>query len=187
LLLPDTNYRNNWIKMIGKLDEKFLEYINANAGIAHKVLKVYFDDTDEREDVWQEMMYQLWRSYPGFNGKSKFSTWMYKVCLNTALTIKRRNRNQKTEPLSSVHLEIPLETPENKNEEAVQLLLQAISTLSPLNKAIVLLYLENMSYEEIATVVGITQSNVSVRLVRIKKELESRIKSKIKSINDVNT
>jgi RNA polymerase sigma-70 factor (ECF subfamily) len=173
--------------MTGKLDEKFLEYINANAGIAHKVLRVYFDDIDEREDVLQEMMYQLWRSYPGFNGKSKFSTWMYKVCLNTALTIKRRTINTRTEPLSRVHLEIPMETPEHKNEEEVQLLIQSISTLSPLNKAIVLLYLENMSYEEIASVVGITQSNVSVRLVRIKKELESRIKSKIKSKNNVNT
>jgi RNA polymerase sigma factor (sigma-70 family) len=173
--------------MTDKLNEKFLEYINCNAGIAHKVLKVYFDDANDREDAWQEMMYQLWRSYPGFNGKSKFSTWMYKVCLNTALTIKRRNSNKRTEPLSRKHLEIPLETPENKNEEAVRLLLQAISVLSPLNKAIVLLYLEKMSYEEIAHVVGITQSNVSVRLVRIKKELEIRIKSKIKLKNDVNT
>jgi len=172
--------------MTEKLDHRFLESINENLGIAHKVLRVYFQDAHDQEDVLQEMMYQLWRSYPCFDGRSKFSTWMYKVCLNTALTMKRNHKRKRNQALSWAHYEIAAETPENK-EEAINLLLNAIAILSPLNKAIVLLYLENMSYEEIASVVGLSRSNVSVRLVRIKKELETQLRNKIKSINDVNT
>jgi RNA polymerase sigma-70 factor (ECF subfamily) len=164
--------------MAGRLDNIFLEYINGNVGIAHKVLSVYFQDSHEREDALQEMMYQLWRSYPSFDGRSKFSTWMYKVCLNTALTIKRRDKREKNESLSLMHQQIAAEVTENK-DEAISLLVDAIATLSPLNKALVLLYLESLSYEEIASVAGISRSNVSVRLVRIKKELETRLKEKI--------
>jgi RNA polymerase sigma factor (sigma-70 family) len=172
--------------MAGMLDNRFLEYINENLGIAHKVLSVYFQDAHEREDAMQEMMYQLWRSFPFFDGRSKFSTWMYKVCLNTALTIKRNNKRKKNEPLSVAHHEIAAAVPENK-DAAMRLLVDAIATLSPLNKAIVLLYLEDLSYEEIAAALGLSRSNVSVRLVRIKKELETALKPKIKSSNDVNT
>ena len=172
--------------MTEKLDHRFLESINENLGIVHKVLRVYFEDAHDREDVLQEMMYQLWRSYPCFDGRSKFSTWMYQVCLNTALTMKRNHKRKKHESLSLAHHQIAAEIPENK-EEAINLLLDAIAILSPLNKAIVLLYLEQMSYEEIAAIVGLSRANVSVRLVRIKKELETRLKAKVKSINDVNT
>ena len=172
--------------MADNLYNSFLEQVNGNLGIAHKVLRIYFQDPVEREDILQEMMYQLWRSYPCFDERSKFSTWMYKVCLNTALTIKRNSSRRQIESLSPVHYQIPAGDGEN-NDEEVALLLQAIARLSPLNKAIVLLYLEDMSYEEIASVVGVSRSNVSVRLVRIKKELETLLKPKIKSVNDVNT
>jgi len=172
--------------MADRLDDNFLERINENLGIAHKVCRIYFQDADERADILQEMMYQLWRSYPRFDARSKFSTWMYKVCLNTALTWKRDNKRKKTESLSLTYYHIPDDVPENK-DEAINLLLDAITKLSPLNKAIILLYLENMSYEEIALVTGLSRTNVSVQLVRIKKELETELKKKIKSINDVNT
>src|SRR6476659_8888228 len=119
------------------LNDTFLERINENLRIAHKVCRIYFQDADERADVLQEMMYQLWRSYPYFDGRSKFSTWMYKVCLNTALTWKRNIKRKKTESLSLSYHEIPDEVSE-KNDEAVSVLLDAIATLSPLNKAIVL-------------------------------------------------
>jgi RNA polymerase sigma-70 factor (ECF subfamily) len=153
----------------------FLEHINTNMGIAHKVCNIYFRDNADREDVMQEMMYQLWRSRDRFDGRSKFSTWMYSVCLNTALTYRRKARV--SESLSEAHDQIA-EQPENKEEESV-MLLNAISTLSAVNKAIMLLYLENMSYDEIAEITGLTKSNVSVRIVRAKKELESKLKDKI--------
>lgn len=172
--------------MTVRLDDKFLQCINENIGIAHKVLNVYFQDAEDREDAMQEMMYQLWRSYPNFNGRSKFSTWMYKVCLNTALTSKRHSKRRTAETLSPVHDGIAGESAES-DHEALSMLTEAIAELSGLNKAIILLYLDDMSYDEIAAVLGLTRSNVSVRLVRIKKELETRLNKKIKSQSHVHT
>lgn len=154
----------------------FLGQINANIGIAHKVCRIYFRDTVDREDVMQEMMYQLWRSHKNFDGRSKFSTWMYSVCLNTALTYRRKIKSN--ESLSKVHNQIPASPASNK-EEVTEMLSQAISTLSEVNKAIILLYLEDMSYDEIAEITGLTRSNVSVRIMRAKKELEEKLKDKI--------
>ena len=152
-------------------DDIFMRQLNQPLGIAHKVCGIYFPDAQEKKDVVQKMLYQLWRSYPGFDGRSKFSTWMYSVCLNTALTYRRKESKHKNQPLSLHHHQLPDEQT-NDQEESMQLLFNAIATLSPLNKAIVLLYLEDMSYEEIAQVTGLSKSNVSVRLVRTKKELE---------------
>lgn len=171
--------------MANPLDDSFIQAINQNLGIAHKVCRLYFMDMDDREDVLQEMLYHLWRSYPNFSGRSKFSTWMYSVCLNTALTYFRKNKKQKHEYLSTTHHQIPDASSENK-DETINMLFEVIAMLTPVNKAIVLLYLENMSYEEIADITGLSKSNVSVRLVRIKKELEVEMKKKIKSIEDVN-
>jgi RNA polymerase sigma-70 factor (ECF subfamily) len=148
-----------------------LDLINANLGIAHKVCNIYFREPADREDAFQEMMYQLWRSYDRFDGRSKFSTWMYGVCLNTALTYKRKLKE--SEPLSNVHNQIP----EVVKDDITDLLNAAISTLPPVNKAIMLLYLDELSYEEIASIVGLTKSNISVRIVRIKKELGDKLKN----------
>src|SRR5690606_31553146 len=87
-------------------EEAFIQQINQNLGIAHSVCGIYFTDEDEKSDLIQEMLYQLWKSYPGFDGRSKFSTWMYRVCLNTALTHLRKERKTKNEPLSQNHNEI---------------------------------------------------------------------------------
>jgi RNA polymerase sigma factor (sigma-70 family) len=172
--------------MADNLETEFLQHLNQDLGIAHKICRVYFQDADEREDVLQEMMYQLWRSYPHFDGRSKFSTWMYRVCLNIAFTYIRKNKRKENESISLAHEQIA--DNENKDQdERIGLLLSAINTLSALNKAIVLLYMEDLSYEEIASITGLTKSNVSVRLVRIKKELETQLKEKIKSIADVNS
>lgn len=159
--------------MAQRIDEAFLELINQNLRIAHKICRVYFDNPYDRDDAFQEMMYQLWRSYPKFSGRSKFSTWMYRVCLNTALTYQgkvNRNQNQSLETSHQI-----AEATDNVIEENLDAMYKAIGTLSPLNKAITLLYIDELSYEEIATITGITKGNVSVRIVRIKKELEEKI------------
>jgi RNA polymerase sigma-70 factor (ECF subfamily) len=163
--------------MAESVNNAFVQQINENLDIARKVSRIYFPDVHDREDVLQEMMYQLWRSYKSFDGRSKFSTWMYRVCLNTALTY-RRNRRKIEGALTEFHENIPEPNPVN-NEETFNLLFKAIGTLSAVNKAIVLLYLEDMSYEEIASITGLTKSNVSVRLVRIKKELETLLRREI--------
>lgn len=159
--------------------EEFITQINQNLGIAHKVRRIYFQDNEEGEDVLQEMMYQLWRSWPTFDGRSKFSTWMYSVCLNTALTYRRKSTKEKNESLSAEHHHIADPDNSAEHQEDLKRLFDAIAILSPLNKAVVLLYLEDMRYDEIASITGLTRSNVSVRLVRIKKELETLLKEKI--------
>ncbi|GAB3549639.1 RNA polymerase sigma factor [Spirosoma fluminis] len=155
----------------------FLEHLNRHIGIAYKISQAYQPDADERADLLQEMIYQLWRSYPSFTGQSKFSTWMYRVCLNTALADRRTARNRQHEPLAARHEQVP-DPPPDDQQEAIQWLFDAIATLSPLNKAIMLLYLDDLSYEEIASITGLSKVNVSVRLVRTKKELESRLTAK---------
>ncbi len=167
-------------------DDAFIHEVNQNLGIAHKVCSLYFADVADREDAMQEMMYQLFKSYKSFNGRSKFSTWMYSVCLNTALTYRRNNKNFNKESLDLRHHNIA-EQPPGNTDEAISHLFHAIGTLSPLNKAIILLYLENLTYEDIAGITGVTKSNVSVRLVRIRRELESELRKKFKSIEDANT
>ena len=171
--------------MADSLNDSFIQQINQNLGIAHKVARLYFTEWDDRDDILQEMMYQLWRSYKGFDGRSKFSTWMYSVCLNTALTYRRKDKKKKNESLSHTHYQIANPPVENK-DEAIQLLFAVIAKLPPVNKAIVLLHLEKMTYEEIAVITGLSKSNVSVRLVRIKKDLEVEMKKKFKSKEDVN-
>jgi RNA polymerase sigma factor (sigma-70 family) len=161
------------------VDNNFIQQINQNLGIAHKVSRIYFPfEIDDREDALQEMMYQLWKSYPHFDGRSKFSTWMYSVCLNTALTYKRRLKKEQGESLTTSHDQIVDPVSANQ-DEAISMLFSAISSLSPLNKAIILLYLDELSYDEIASITGLSKSNVSVRLVRIKKELEVQLRDKI--------
>jgi len=152
----------------------FLDQLNQHLGIAYKISKAYQPDADERADLFQEMIYQLWRSYPSFTGKSSFSTWMYSVCLNTALVYRRTARKWQHDSLAAFHEQVA-EPPPDDHQETIQALFDAIATLSPLNKAIILLYLDDLSYEEIATITGLSKSNVSVRLVRIKKELEARL------------
>jgi len=171
--------------MADSTDDVFIQQINQNLGIAHKICRVYFADADDREDVLQEMMYQLYKSYPSFDGRAKFSTWMYSVCLNTALTHRRKGAKQKYEPLRASHDQLANPPVSDKDEE-INLLFAAIATLSQLNKAIILLYLEDMSYEEIAEITGLSKSNVGVRLVRIKRDLETEMRRRIKYNEDVN-
>ncbi|MBL0742058.1 RNA polymerase sigma factor [Chryseolinea lacunae] len=158
--------------------QEFLKDVNAHINIVHKVCRVYCPGhlEAEREDVFQEIMFQLWRSYPHFKGQSKFSTWMYKVALNTAITyVKKSARNPATEKLRPTH-DFAETTGPNPEDEKLSLLYEAIDSLSPLDKAIILLYLEDNSYQEIAMIIGLTKTNVSVRLVRIKKALEERLR-----------
>src|ERR1700704_5038565 len=98
------------------IDSAFIQQLNQNLGIAHKVGRIYFPDDDDRGDALQEMMYQLWKSYPSFDRRSKFSTWMYSVCLNTTLTYRRKIKSEKTEPLSLTHHKIADHSSTNEEE-----------------------------------------------------------------------
>jgi len=159
-------------------EDKFVEDINQNIGIIHKICNIYFVDADDRKDACQEMLYQLWRSYPGFKGTSKFSTWMYKVALNTAITYsKKGNREVPTDMQAGNWEQLAAGNEQQHINERLALLYAAINTLSVTDKAITLLYLEDNSYDEIAEITGLTKTNISVRLVRIKKALKEKLKN----------
>jgi RNA polymerase sigma factor (sigma-70 family) len=155
-----------------KVDSAFMQLINENIGIARKVSRAYGFDSEGTEDLFQEMMYQLWKSFPSFARKSKFSTWMYSVCLNTAFTYRRKEGGGRNTISLQEHHDVP---EVREGNDRVEELYSAITALDPVNRAIVLLYLDDLSYEEIAAVTGLSRSNVSVRLVRIKKELEGKM------------
>jgi RNA polymerase sigma-70 factor (ECF subfamily) len=154
---------------------EFIDLLMANQAIIHKVCLVYAHSLEEREDLFQEIVYQLWKSFPSFSGRSKFTTWMYRVALNTAITAVRKKSIRTVFADKSVE-NIAGDNSDDMSEE-VTLLYKAIAKLDKLDRAIVLLWLEKLSYEEIADTVGITTKNVSVRLLRAKKKLAKMIQS----------
>ena len=157
--------------MAGK--NRFLEQIEQNQDIVHKICGLYAANRDDCKDLSQEIICQLWKSYQSFRGDSKFTTWMYKVALNTALLNLRRHRGRvRIESLKEHHADIPAEAAGKEKRGQISRLYEAISQLCKLDRAIILLYLEQFSYKEISEVIGISESNVSVRLVRIKKKLK---------------
>ncbi len=160
--------------MPAESEASFLADVNQHIRIVHRVCHTYFSrDATEREDVFQDIMYQLWKSYPQFKGESKFSTWMHKVALNTAIThIRRTTRKPQSEELTESVAHAPDMNEHMHREEEVHLLHEAIDTLVDIDKAIILLRLEDQDYDEIASITGLTKTNVSVRLVRIKRALK---------------
>lgn len=159
------------------IEDQFLKDLNNNIGIVHRVCRVYVKDSDERQDMYQEIIYQLWKSYPTFNNNAKFSTWMYRVAVNTAINhIRKSTRTIKEEPLPE-NLDKMTLAEDEAPAEKLQMLYAVIEHLSPVDKAITLLYLDDNSYDQIAAITGFTKSNVSVRLVRIKKQLEKQLKN----------
>lgn len=147
----------------------FLELIHKHQSIIHKICFVYCRNKADREDLQQEIILQLWKSFPSFLENAAFSTWMYRVALNTAINQTRRPGLLLD---TSYSPDIPYDPSDSYQlSEEIQILYRAISELRKVEKAIILLWLEEKSYEEIAETIGITVKNVSVRLVRIRAKL----------------
>lgn len=157
---------------------EFSELIQRNQGIIHKVTLVYTNSLVEREDLFQEICLQLWKSYSNFRNKSQFSTWMYRVALNIAISSIRKKKNGFV--FESMKDENSLASEPSEEKENIKILYESISKLNQIDKAIILLWLEEKNYEEIASIIGITKSNVSVKLVRIKRKLEELINKTVK-------
>jgi RNA polymerase sigma factor (sigma-70 family) len=159
------------------MEKEFLGMINAHRGIIFKVCNLYAKEKDYREDLFQEIVLQLWRSFPTFRKQALLSTWMYRVALNTAISQFRKDvKKPERLPLSRAELEIPDMTTAHEPNEKTWLLNQAIDRLTRIEKALIMLYLEEKSYHEISEILGITQSNVGVKINRIKTKLEKIIK-----------
>ena len=139
-----------------------------HSGVLHKVCRLYCSDASDREDLAQEILIQLWRSFGSFDGRVRFSTWMYRVALNTAISYLRGESTRKRHVSSGdpVLLELAA-APESESAELTTLY-QLISKLHPLERALVLLYLEGHSYEETAEILGISATNVATKLNRLK-------------------
>lgn len=150
---------------------EFLEKVNQSQNILYHICSVYTHNREDWQDLWQEILLQLWRSFSSFKEKSAFSTWMYRVALNTALMYQRRKKRSwfHSSPEMEILLDDQMTT--SPQDEDIKILYQCIQKLSPLDRAIILLKLEQKSYLEIAEITGFSESNVSVRIVRIKTKL----------------
>lgn len=152
-------------------EQKFINLINEHQGLIHKITMMYEHDRDARNDLFQEIVLQLWKSFPSFRGEAKITTWMYRIALNTAISgFRKSTRNIKTEDLREVHMNIS-DGAGDDHEEDFQKLQWAIRQLSEIERAMIMLALEEVPYDEIAETIGITQNNVRVRMNRIREKL----------------
>ena len=155
------------------LEKEFLHIITENQGIIHKVCSIYCDLEEDRRDLFQEILAQLWKSFPSFRNESKFSTWMYRVALNTAITSFKKDKRQPDKiGISYENILVVEEMYDTRTEDQIRMLNKAVSQLSGIEKSIILLFLEDKKYEEIAEITGITQNYVRVKMNRIKKKLK---------------
>jgi RNA polymerase sigma-70 factor (ECF subfamily) len=158
-----------------KLQGQFQALVDEHKKVLYKICNLYCKKADDREDLAQEIVLQLWRSFGSFDGRCRFSTWMYRVALNVAISFIRRE-STRTRHVISAHerlLEAVDDAPDAT--EDLRLLYQCIENLDALNKALVLLYLDGNPYEEIAEVLGISESNVATKLSRLKKKMKQEL------------
>ena len=151
---------------------QFEEMVRKNRGTIYTVCYMFSNDQDEVADLFQEVLINLWKSLPSFEGRSDVRSWIYRVSLNVCISLDRKKRRHKTVPLT-MDINPFEETETNRNSRQMDMLRQRIAKLGQYDRAIIMLWLENMNYEEIAAIMGISVKNVSVRLYRIKEELKN--------------
>ena len=157
-------------------ETEFVALLDEHQNIIHKICRLYTNNELEHEDLFQEISIQLWRSYNRFEGKSKFSTWMYRVGLNTAITLYRKEKKRlNTQPLNDQFTAIAQEEYNVQVDEQMAWLYQKIKDFSEIDKALVLLYLEDKRYDEIAETLGISAGNARVKMNRIKERLKKML------------
>jgi len=158
------------VNTIFKVEKEFIELIQANSGIIHKICNVYFYKNPYKEDYYQEILIKLWNSFPTFKKQSAFSTWLYQVALNAAIDILRKEYIQPkyTELTDKQYAIISEDDDETDDKER---LYRAIHYLSDMEKAIILLYLDDYSYKDISSITGLSENNIGVKINRIKNKL----------------
>ncbi|MEM0517062.1 MULTISPECIES: RNA polymerase sigma factor [Aequorivita] len=157
-----------------ELEHSFVTQLEENQNIVHKICRLYTNDQDAHNDLFQEITIQLWRAYPKFRGDAKFSTWMYRVALNTAITLYRKSkRTIKTQDFEGVSFKISAIPYDDTTEQQLKLMYRAVKNLNDIDKALVFLYLEDKNYREISETLGITEVNARVKMNRIKEKLRT--------------
>lgn len=158
------------------LEDKFVRHLEKNQNIVHKICRIYTNDQASHKDLFQEITIQLWNAFPKFRGDSKFSTWMYRVALNTAITLyRKKKRSIQTQDYDSVHFRIQAEDYNPETEQHLKLMYNAVKELNDIDKALVFLYLEDKNYKEISETLGISEVNARVKMNRIKTKLKTII------------
>jgi len=159
-------------------EKEFIALLNQHQKIVYKVCNLYMDRHSDREDLFQEITLQAWKAYGNFRGDAKFSTWLYRVALNTAITFFRKEKKQPAVYSADILPEVN-EDAYDPIEEQIKAMYAAIGELSKIDKAIVMLYLEDYSYNEIGEMMGITANNVAVKMNRIKTKLKEQTQKKL--------
>ena len=150
-------------------EQEFAKLVKEQKSTIYTVCYMFSKDQDEVNDLFQEILINLWNGFEKFEGRSNIRTWVYRISLNTCISQDRKKKKNKSVPLS---MDIDLFNDSDEDSRQVEMLRSRINKLGPFDRAIILLWLENMSYEEIGQVVGISTKNVSVRLFRIKEQLK---------------
>jgi RNA polymerase sigma-70 factor (ECF subfamily) len=155
---------------------EFLQLIEQHRGILVKICSLYARLPEEREDLFQEIIIQLWKAWPSFKGLSKFSTWMYRIALNTSISGLRK---KKAELIYMDHLQIPeTVTDDDANRrEQISALYKAIRELPEIDRAVVMLYLEDHSYEDMEEILGISQGTLRVKMARAREKIKRTIQT----------
>jgi RNA polymerase sigma-70 factor (ECF subfamily) len=161
------------------LHQTFEKLIKEHERMVYKICRLYGNTEDDRQDLFQDIIIQLWNAYPKFRGEAKFSTWLYRIGLNVAITQYRKHKNRiYAADIEALNIELPEELYSLQEEERFQMMYAAIEQLNDIEKAIVMLYLEDKSYEEMEEILGISNGTLRVKMNRIKEKLRQITKNK---------
>lgn len=159
-------------------EQEFLDKIEKHKGIIFKISKMYMDDKDDRDDLFQEITYQVWKAYPSFRGQSEFSTWLYRIALNTAIIfLKNEKKRSFIAGGEYTDYKIAHEEFNDEKEDKLNAMYKAINKLNPIDKAFIFYYLEDFSGKQIAEQMGISEGNVRVKMNRAKNKLKDILNS----------
>ena len=162
--------------MTSDLEQSFVAQLRANQNIIHKICRLYTQGEDAHKDLFQEITIQLWKAFPKFRGDSKFSTWAYRVALNTAITLYRKSKRMiQPSGVDTSNIYIKQEEYNYEVEDQIRLMYEAVYQLNDIEKALVFMYLEDKDYAEISETLGISEVNARVKMNRIKTKLRKII------------
>ena len=161
---------------MSSLEKEFLEKIEKHKGVIFKISKMYMDNFEDQKDLFQEITFQVWKAYPTFEGKSQFSTWLYRVALNTAIIFLKSEKKRSFIKNDDVeNFKIAADDYDDDQEKKLAKMYKAIQQLNEIDKALIFYYLQDYSGKEIAENMGITEVNARVKLNRAKEKLKQLI------------
>ena len=161
-----------------QLHERFISLLEDHIGIILKISKAYTNTVQDREDLINDIAYEMWKAFPSFKGRSKVSTWLYRIALNTAMNYNRTTRKKRNFIQSAIEIYTNEPASEADSDPQIELLYDWIAELDEFNKALILLYLDGYKHDEIAEITGISKTNVGTRISRIKEQLRNMVIAK---------